>query len=119
MGWTADTQTIFADTIGHQPTVFLISSISHVYSANVAMPRRTATVVDTATGLVMDVRGQFIRDARGDLVEVSRKVFFLPTATCAVGYRLTRSGSSEYEEVVSVLRFDDHLEVYTKEVGGR
>lgn len=120
MGRTADTLRILADG---DTTVFAIKSIETVYSGTSALPvRESSTTQDTATGLVFNLRGrreQFVKDARGELVRVDRRVFFMPSATVQVGYRLEHAGDNEYDEVVSVYRYSDHLEVLTREVTGR
>lgn len=123
MSWTDDTLSILTDSIGEQGTVFTIKSMAKAYSAGVASGHWTATVRDTATGLAMSQVGrlgrQLVRDRKGENVLIDWKVFFMPTATVEVGDRLYRSGSSEYLEAVSVIRYSDHLEVLAREVTGR
>ena len=124
MGRTADTLTILRDG---DTTVFTIRSAGSVYDYSGAFPiRESSTIIDTATGLVFNLRnrggqgeGQFVRDARGEIIRVDRRVFFMPSATVQVGYRLEHAGDDEYDEVVSVYRYSDHLEVLTREVTGR
>ena len=119
MGITADTLTILGDG---DTTVFTIKSVATVYSGTSALPvRESATVQDTATGLMFDVpfREQVVHDERGKIVRVDHKVYLMPTATVEVGYRLEHAGDSEYDKVVSVARYSDHLEVLTREVDGR
>lgn len=117
--WTADTLSMLTDGIGEGPTVFTIRSISEVYAAGNPIPHRTSTIADTATGMALRVRNRFIRDRRGETISIDWEIHFMPTADVAVGRRLSRSGETDFAEIVSVLRFEDHLEVLAVEIEGR
>ena len=116
MGRTADTLKILAD--GDSQT-YTVKRITQVYSTGTALPYETASAVDTATGLSFDSSGRVIRDARGEIIAVDRTIFFMPTTSVAVRDRLYRAGQTNYDEVLSVIRFSDHLEILTREVDGR
>lgn len=120
MGRTADTLSILTDAVADGDTrTYTVKRVSVLYVAGTASPSKSASVACTATALTFDASGRFVRDARGEIISVDRVHFFMPTATVEVGDRLIRAGSTDYDEVLSVMRFSDHIEVLSREVEGR
>ena len=115
--WKADTIRLLSSTLGGKSVTIQSATIDY---ADIPISlTSSSTIIQTATVHIFERRGSLTKDAKGLVAEATHQIFLRYTTTVSVGNRIFENGQTDYYEVLSVARFEDHKEALARKVENR
>ena len=116
MSRITDTIKILGDSGSH---IITAKSATIDYSAIPVSLSATYSDIQTATAQIFPIRGDFLKDAKGEIANSTHMVYWPYTSTVAVGHRMFDTGDDNYYEVLEDRSYEDHHEFLVKKVENR